>query len=75
VPSGPRRVPPGVPRRTPSQTRTREFPNEGAKGQRIPSKPKDEPIRTTDNYSHTNPDGSFTFGYVSEDGSFREETR
>ena len=31
--------------------------------------------KTTERYSHMNDDGSFTFGYVAEDGSFREETR
>lgn len=30
---------------------------------------------TLERYSHKNEDGSFTFGYVSADGSFREETR
>ena len=30
-----------------------------------------EPVKTTERYSHMNDDGSFTFGYVAEDGSFR----
>jgi hypothetical protein len=32
-------------------------------------------VGTTRNYSHINEDGSFTFGYEGEDGSFKEETR
>lgn len=36
---------------------------------------RDEPIGTLERYSHKNEDGSFTFGYVGADGSFREETR
>ena len=32
-------------------------------------------VGTTRNYSHLNEDGSFTFGYEGEDGSFKEETR
>jgi len=71
-----RRLPPNVPRRGPSDARVEAVDDSAAeKGQRIPSRPREEPVKTTDNYSHTNPDGSFTFGYVAEDGSFREETR
>lgn len=36
---------------------------------------KQEPVGTLEKYSHNNADGSFTFGYVGADGSFREETR
>ena len=36
---------------------------------------REEPVGTLERYSHKNEDGSFTFGYVSADGSFREETR
>lgn len=36
---------------------------------------RDEPTATLERYSHNNDDGSFTFGYVGADGSFREETR
>lgn len=72
----------GVPRR--SRPRTRPQPAE--QGRAAPSRessreeggngrPRPEPIRTTERYSHMNSDGSFTFGYVSEDGSFREETK
>ena len=32
-------------------------------------------MATLERYSHKNDDGSFTFGYVGADGSFREETR
>ena len=34
-----------------------------------------KPVGTSERYSHQNEDGSFTFGYIAEDGSFREETR
>lgn len=77
-PAGRRRVP-GVPRRTQGD-RVRPSPRaqaaaaasgeEGGNG-----RPRPEPVQTTERYSHMNADGSFTFGYVSEDGSFREETR
>ena len=36
---------------------------------------KEEPVGTIERYSHKNEDGSFTFGYISADGSFKEETR
>jgi len=77
-PAGRRRVP-GVPRRTqgranrPSpraQAARAESDEEGGNG-----RPRPKPIQTTERYSQKNEDGSFTFGYVSEDGSFREETR
>merc|ERR1719195_1302792 len=42
---------------------------------RRPAGPKEEPVATLERYSHKNDDGSFTFGYVGADGSFREETR
>lgn len=32
-------------------------------------------MATLERYSHKNEDGSFTFGYIAADGSFREETR
>jgi hypothetical protein len=35
----------------------------------------DRKFGTTRNYSRINEDGSFTFGYEAEDGSFKEETR
>lgn len=67
-PSGGRtRLPPGIPR---SSNKDNE-----KKGQRIPNRPKAENVDTVERYSHTNEDGSFTFGYIGEDGSFREETR
>ena len=69
VPRGRTRRPPGIPRR---QNRPRD--NE-EKGQRLPSDAKRENVGTVERYSHTNEDGSFTFGYIGEDGSFREETR
>ena len=34
-----------------------------------------EPVGTLERYSSKNEDGSFTFGYISADGSFKEETR
>ncbi|KAF0296865.1 hypothetical protein FJT64_005712 [Amphibalanus amphitrite] len=36
---------------------------------------KEEVVGTIRNYSYYNEDGSFTFGYEAEDGSFKEETR
>lgn len=37
--------------------------------------PKAPPVQTIRNYNKINDDGSFTFGYESADGSFKEETR
>lgn len=48
-------------------------PNIGAPRRR-PAE-RDEPVATLERYNHKNEDGSFTFGYVGADGSFREETR
>lgn len=79
-PEGRRRAP-GVPRRSrprPDQRRPASSEEEGGNGRPRPEgngRPRPEPIKTTERYSHMNADGSFTFGYVSEDGSFREETR
>ena len=42
---------------------------------RRPNGPREEPVATLERYSHKNEDGSFTFGYIAADGSFREETR
>lgn len=58
----------------------RRRPNqEGSKvndqARRRPSGQRAEPVATLERYNHKNEDGSFTFGYVGEDGSFREETR
>ncbi|KAJ8962183.1 hypothetical protein NQ318_018144 [Aromia moschata] len=36
---------------------------------------KAPPVQTIRNYNKVNDDGSFTFGYESADGSFKEETR
>lgn len=36
---------------------------------------KPPPVQTIRNYNKLNDDGSFTFGYESADGSFKEETR
>jgi len=47
--------------------------NGGAR--RRPASQREEPVQTLERYSHKNDDGSFTFGYVGADGSFREETR
>ena len=70
VPSGRTRRPPSVPRRV------RPRPDNEKKGQRQPNRPAgDDAVGTVERYSHTNEDGSFTFGYIAEDGSFREETR
>lgn len=67
--AGRTRRPPGVPRRA-----NRPRDNE-KKGQRLPQEAAKESVGTVERYSHTNEDGSFTFGYIAEDGSFREETR
>ena len=65
-PSGGRtRLPPGIPRSN------RPRPENEKKGQRIPNRPASENVDTVERYSHTNEDGSFTFGYIGEDGSFR----
>eukprot|EP00096_Caligus_rogercresseyi_P010429 TRINITY_DN37_c0_g1_i3.p1 TRINITY_DN37_c0_g1~~TRINITY_DN37_c0_g1_i3.p1 ORF type:complete len:740 (+),score=187.74 TRINITY_DN37_c0_g1_i3:92-2311(+) len=64
-PRGRTRLPPQIPRRD----------SETAKEVTKKFKPRKPSIKTTERYSHENEDGSFTFGYVSEDGSFREETR
>ena len=59
----------GIPRR---QSRPRD---NDKKGQRVPERAQAQNVNTVERYSHTNEDGSFTFGYIGEDGSFREETR
>merc|ERR1719471_2562446 len=58
-----------VPRRRPSR------PQGEREDRRRPAGGREEPIATLERYSHKNEDGSFTFGYVGADGSFREETR
>ena len=59
------RLPPGIPQRQ------RPRDNE-KKGQRLPDQTRDrDNVDTVERYSHTNEDGSFTFGYIAEDGSFR----
>ncbi len=63
------RRPPGIPRRG-GATR-----DNAEKGKRIPTEAREPTVNTVERYSHTNDDGSFTFGYIAEDGSFREETR
>lgn len=60
--------------------RRRPRPNQQESGEvdqvrRRPSGQRAEPVATLERYNHKNEDGSFTFGYVGEDGSFREETR
>jgi len=53
-----------------------EAAGRGEEPRRRPNGPqREEPIATLERYSHKNDDGSFTFGYVGADGSFREETR
>ncbi len=76
-PAGRTRAPPGVPRRRPRpQSIAGNEDLEGERGSRRPSRPGSEPVvGTVERYSHKNEDGSFTFGYIAEDGSFREETR
>merc|ERR550532_720648 len=59
-----------VPRRRP-----RPQPQGDREERRRPAGGREEPIATLERYSHKNEDGSFTFGYVGADGSFREETR
>jgi hypothetical protein len=72
--NAPRRRVPGVPRRA-QGSRARPRPQQESDEEGGNGRPRPEPVKTTERYSHMNPDGSFTFGYVSEDGSFREETR
>ena len=36
--------------------------------------PRGDRVKVLDRYSHRNEDGSFTWGYQSSDGSFKEET-
>merc|ERR1719431_97839 len=69
----------GVPNRRRPRPEGQE-PRRGEQGpRRRPSGDRDreveEPVATLERYSHKNEDGSFTFGYVGADGSFREETR
>jgi len=62
----------------PNRRRPRPEGEEAGRGEeprRRPNGPKEEPVATLERYSHKNDDGSFTFGYVGADGSFREETR
>lgn len=40
-----------------------------------PEAARQPPVQTIRNYNKLNDDGSFTFGYESADGSFKEETR
>ena len=70
APRGRTRRPPGVPRRAQGAKS-----NNAEKGLRRPENAQRETVGTVERYSHTNEDGSFTFGYIAEDGSFREETR
>merc|ERR1719350_2307771 len=55
--------------------RRRPRPQGGEAGDERRGGPREEPVATLERYSHKNEDGSFTFGYVAADGSFREETR
>jgi len=55
--------------------RRRPRPDGEDEPRRRPNGPREEPVATLERYSHKNDDGSFTFGYVGADGSFREETR
>jgi len=55
--------------------RPRPQGGERSEERRRPNGPREDPIATLERYSHKNDDGSFTFGYVAADGSFREETR
>merc|ERR1719431_2242941 len=68
----------GVPNRRRPRPDGQE-PRRGESPRRRPSGDRDreveEPVATLERYSHKNEDGSFTFGYVGADGSFREETR
>ena len=62
----------------PNRRRPRPEGEEAGRGEeprRRPNGPREEPVATLERYSHKNDDGSFTFGYVGADGSFREETR
>jgi len=76
--------PAGAPRQTASTTRIRgRVPQrrrprpQGGKSEerKRPTGPRKEAVETLERYSHSNEDGSFTFGYVGADGAFREETR
>jgi len=66
----------GVPNRRRPRPEGQE-PGRGEGPRRRPNndREREEPIETLERYSHKNEDGSFTFGYVGADGSFREETR
>jgi len=67
----------GVPNRRRPRPEGQE-PRRGEGPRRRPSggdREVEEPVATLERYSHKNEDGSFTFGYVGADGSFREETR
>jgi len=66
----------GIPaRRRPRPGQEQAGGQDADEPRRRPSGPKEEPVATLERYSHKNEDGSFTFGYVGADGSFREETR
>jgi hypothetical protein len=41
---------------------------------KVNSLPTGDRVKVLDRYSHRNEDGSFTWGYQSSDGSFKEET-
>ena len=81
-PAGNRRRVPGVPRRRRPRPE-RPVAADGEAAAEGPSAPRGRPrggqqeeaVGTLERYSHKNDDGSFTFGYVGADGSFREETR
>jgi len=65
----------------PNRRRPRPEGQEPRRGEQAPrrrpsgDREVEEPVATLERYSHKNEDGSFTFGYVGADGSFREETR
>lgn len=49
--------------------------NNIAARQKTSNEERPAPVQTIRNYNKLNDDGSFTFGYESADGSFKEETR
>ena len=76
APAGRTRQPPSIPRRRPRPQQEAFEDEESLRGSRRPQRPEEAPaVGTVERYSHKNEDGSFTFGYIAEDGSFREETR
>jgi hypothetical protein len=71
----PVRVVPQYRKATPSSTRSALLSSVNLRPTSDRDDDRKPAVGTTRNYSHINEDGSFTFGYEGEDGSFKEETR